>query len=289
MLAKRDSITSPRMLALSKEKRQRRYLWTGIIFFIFVVFVIGFSFLSRVPKFLITEVQVDGTHIVDPQQVKELVTGELSGRYLYLFTKANAFIYPESKIKKDIMHTFPRTETLSIKRIGFHTIVITISERAGSYLWCGASVPEQEGDNCYFVNNDGLIFDVAPYFSGEVYFKFYVAVGDGVASPLEQKVLPPETFKQVIGFMDALEGEGLHPVALVMSDPNAYEFRLARTSIGTTPKILWNSESTLPVVLDNLLTAMKKPEFKNEIISRYNSLMYIDLRFKNKVLYKFNE
>jgi hypothetical protein len=34
---------------------------------------------------------------------------------------------------------------------------------------------------------------------------------------------------------------------------------------------------------------MKKQEFADEIISKYDDLLYIDLRFKNKVFYKFKD
>jgi hypothetical protein len=44
----------------------------------------------------------------------------------------------------------------------------------------------------------------------------------------------------------------------------------------------------LDIILDNLSVSMGKPEFANDIHSKYDTLLYIDLRFDNKVLYKFN-
>jgi hypothetical protein len=55
----------------------------------------------------------------------------------------------------------------------------------------------------------------------------------------------------------------------------------------TLPKILFKNDADLENILENLSLAMKKSEFASEINSKYNKLLYIDLRFKNKVLYKF--
>ncbi len=292
MEKRRDILTTPASRQLARAKRKKRQLWLVLFLFLFIIIIIGLSYLSNYKKFVIVEVQVEGTHIIDPLLVKELVQKDLSGRYLKLFTKSNVLIYPKGKIEKDISNRFPRTESIAIRRVGFRTIVISITERSGSYLYCGENVPADTtklGDNCYFVNNDGLIFDEAPYFSGDVYFKFYVKVGDGVASPLQQKVLPDEKFKKIIGFIDGLEALGLHAVGVVMSDPILYEFNLARNTNNTMPKVLFSSESDLDTIMANLTTAMSKKEFKDQIFDKYNSLLYIDLRFKNKVLYKFNE
>jgi hypothetical protein len=290
MADKRDIITSPRMIELSRKKRKRRNIILIVIFILFIGLIVGLSYLSSYSKLVISDIKVEGTHIIDQDSVKELVEKDLSGNYLRLFKKANTFIYPSGKIHSDIMKNFPRTDKLEIKRVGFRGLSINITERSGSYLWCGSDIPKETskiGDDCYFLNTDGYIFDKAPYFSGDVYFKFYVSLGEGVA-PLGAKVLPPEIFKPMINFIDNVTSLGLHPVSLVMSDEIQYELYLAHTTT-SNPKILFNKESDLPTIFTNLSAAYSKPEFKKEVIDKYSTLNYIDLRFKNKVLYKFNE
>lgn len=290
MADKRDILTTPRTIELLRKKRKRHHAIAVILFFLFVGLVIGLSYLSKYPKFVISEIKVEGTHIIDPQAVEALVRADIGGNYIYLFKKANIFIFPEKKLRADILKTFQRTDKLEIKRAGFRGLVINITERSGSYLWCGANVPTDkslEGDNCYFLNTDGYIFDTAPYFSGEVYFKFYAPLGEGVA-PMGAYVLPKDTFKDIITLADGVTALGLHPVSIVMSDENQYEMYLSRTAT-STPKILFNKENDVSLILTNFIAAYNKPEFKKEVMDKYNTLSYIDLRFKNKVLYKFNE
>ena len=290
MADKRDIITTPRTIELLRKKRKHQHAIAVVFFFLFVGLVIGLSYFSKYPKFVVTDIKVEGTHIIDAQAVGDLVMEDISGNYIYLFKKANTFILPEAKIREDILEKFQRTEKLEIKRVGFRTLLITISERSGSYLWCGSSIPTDSkklGDDCYFLNTDGYIFDTAPYFSGNVYFKFYVPLGDKV-EPMGAYVLTSETFKSIISFIDGVTALGLHPISVVMNDEKQYELYLSST-ITSNPKILFNKESDLTTILSNLTAAINKPEFKNDVLSKYSTLNYIDLRFKNKVLYKFNE
>jgi hypothetical protein len=53
------------------------------------------------------------------------------------------------------------------------------------------------------------------------------------------------------------------------------------------PRIIWKNEDSLDAVLEDISLAMKEEEFANEINSKYDTLSYIDLRFDNKVIYKF--
>ena len=47
------------------------------------------------------------------------------------------------------------------------------------------------------------------------------------------------------------------------------------------------TDDDLTIMLENLSSAMSKSEFADEIKERYDTLSYIDLRFDNKVIYKF--
>ncbi len=290
-MAKANSslVTSLRITEIKRRKKKR--IRFAIIFYtisIIIVFL-GLGFLSRLPKIRITNIEVNGTHIVDSTQVIENIKGHISGRYIYMFDRNNAFLYPKRNIEQDLVHKFPRINSIDISLKGFNTIIVTIDERTGSYLWCGANIPAvitESGDNCYFINSNGEVFDKAPYFSGSVYFKFYVPI-DGMEDPLNKIILNTETLQKVIVFVDGLEALGFDTVSVVMADPEAFAFHLDRKGNTAEPVIYFNKENDLNTIFENLASAMSKDEFKDNINSKYNNLDYIDLRFNNKVLYKF--
>ena len=234
-------------------------------------------------------VVVDGVSIINESDVVTEVEKQLIGKYFYLYNKGNSFLYPKKKIYDHLVLSFPRIEELSIIRENLNVINIKIKERLGSYLYCGSLVPEvpsEIGENCYFVNNDGYIFDKAPYFSGDVYFKFYLPIEDQ-SKPLGQSIINIDRFHELVRFVDGVASLNFKPILLVIKDDGSHSLYLKHESLATSPVILFREDNDLENILSNLGTAMNKKEFSEEINSKYNSLLYIDLRFKNKVLYKF--
>ncbi len=285
----KDIPVSQRIIDIKKKRRIRR--WRFVIFFVvlFLIIVGGLSYFSFHKKLTINKVVVNGTSIIDPIDVTTKVEEQLKGKYYYLYSRANSFIFPQKKIYNDLIETFPRIEELSIIREGFNILNINIKERLGSYLYCGNIIPEIQseiGENCYFINNDGYIFDKAPYFSGSVYFKYYLNIKDST-SPLNQNILEQDRFHEIVRFVDGIKILGFEPVSLLILDDGTHNLYLDHDSLATAPMILFRDDNDLENILNNLRTAMKKNEFRDEINSKYSSLLYIDLRFKSKVLYKF--
>ena len=169
------------------------------------------------------------------------------------------------KIIKDI--------NLSIKN---KILEISITERQAKYIWCGATVSDSK---CNFIDEDGYIFDEAPYFSGEVYFKFYGAQ--------TESYFYKQNFKQLILFRDNLIKLGLKPFALYVKDGEDAEMFLSNPTSTTVPKIIFKIGSDLQNVTENLQAALTTEPLQSKFKNDYASLQYIDLRFGNKVYDKF--
>lgn len=274
-----------------KRERRNRRLRLSILLSIFFISAIGaLSYFSAHPRVTINNIVIKGNNIIDESDLKSQIESDLSGRYVYLFSRSNFLIYPHDKIYNNLLLNFPRIENLNVKLDGVHTLFVDIKERAGSYLYCGASVPEDKseiGENCYFINNDGYIFDKAPYFSGDVYFKYYMNISGNTANPTKVQMVPADRFHDLVRFIDGVNALGFNSSYLVVSSDGVYSLYLKPSNDTSSPKILFKDDNDLSTILDNLSTAMNKSEFANEINSKYSALSYIDLRFKNKVLYKF--
>jgi len=282
--------TSRRVIEIKRKHRTRR-LRLGIFFLILFLSIAGalayFSFHKRVT---INKIIVTGTSIVNKLDVVSHVEKQLNGKYYHLYNRGNSLIYPRNEIYQDLIVSFPRIKELSIDRDNFNTLNINIIERFGSYLYCGSSIPELEsevGENCYFINNDGYIFDKSPYFSGSVYFKYYIKISDET-NPLNQNIFEADRFHELVRFIDGISTIGFMPIYLTIEENDIYSLYIDSNLGKIAPKIIFKKDNNLETILSNLSTAMNKPEFANEINSKYSILQYIDLRFKNKVLYKFN-
>lgn len=286
----RDIPTSPRIIEIRHKRRVRRLRLFIIFFLLFVSFIWALSFFSGNKRIVIDNIVINGTHIIDQEEIKQEVYKNISGNYIYLFSKSNSFIYPRKQIYNNLRLNFPRIESLSVTRDGLKTLQIEITERVGSYLYCGSSIPEIKddvGENCYFINNDGLIFDKAPYFSGNVYFKYYMTLESDIINPLGKQMISIDKFHKLARFIDMITSLGFKPIYIVTDQDNTNSLYLNHGVDNTIPKIIFKNDDDFDIIQENLSAAMKKKEFADEINSKYNTLLYIDLRFENKVLYKF--
>lgn len=284
----KDIPKSPHLIKM-KQKRRKRFVYLGITFFVLIIIIIiSAGYFSSDQRVTINNIEINGTKIIDSEDVEQIIKKNLEGKYFFLFSKANFLIYPQRKIYNDLTKEFPRIKDLSVTKKGANTVRIEITERAGSYLYCGATIPEVKadvGENCYFVNDDGYIFDKAPYFSGDVYFKYYLSLNGKENSPLGEQMMGKERFHEMTRFVDQVRQIGFDPVYLVIEKDNLESLFLKTNSI--PHKIIFKEADNLGVILGNLRVAMEQREFRDEIFGKYDKLDYIDLRFVNKVLYKF--
>ena len=286
----KDIPTSPRIALIKRNRRAMRLRLIILFSVLFIVTIGGLSYFSSNPKIAISRIEISGNSIIDGSKIEQSIKDKLYGRYLGLFARSNFLIYPHDRIYKNLLKEFPRIEKLSVYRVGFNNLKVEITERAGSYLYCGLAIPDNKddvGENCYFVNNDGYIFDKAPYFSGDIYFKYYTKIEGDVTNPLGSQMIPIDRFRDIIRFIDGITNLGFKSSYLVIDEKGIYSLYLKTSGVNLNSKIIFKEDSDLVTILSNLSIAMSKKEFANEINTKYDTLLYIDLRFKNKVLYKF--
>jgi hypothetical protein len=290
----RDTFTSPRIEQMRFKRRKRRNILMVVILSNLTISIIGLSYLSSLPAVTIDNIIVSGNHIINDSSIDYFVRNKLNGKYLFIFNKSNSFIYPHEDIYNGLIDNFPRIEFLSLKRTDLKTLHVEIKERSGSYLYCGEIIPEiknEVGENCYFVNRDGYIFDKAPYFSGNVYFKFYTQINGpgGKNNLIKSYISDVDYFHRLMKFVSQINSSGFRPIYMNINkeDGNTTLYIYNSNDGGKYPKIIFKNDADFNLIFENLQTAMKKKEFSNDIMLNINKLNYIDLRFKDKVLYKF--
>ncbi len=294
MAQRRDTLESPRVRELKRQriqsKKKKILLWTvGSI-----MLLTGLAFASHLRVMRIEHVTISGNTVVHSEAILEKVQEELFGRYLFAFSKQNFLLYPKNAIEKHLLVTLKRLETVKVTLTDTHTLAVAVTEREGRFLWCGHSFKEEVGDipndDCYYMDMSGYIFSKSPYFTGNVYIKFF---GTGLfgpsIDPVGRQFLPIEQFANIESFLAGLPALGIEPYALRVADGGDYDLFIASLEPGRSvyTKILFNEHSDPKKLLENLSAALKAEQFKNDFIMRFNDLLYIDLRFASKVYYKF--
>ncbi|HNW71874.1 MAG TPA: hypothetical protein PKZ36_01715 [Candidatus Paceibacterota bacterium] len=281
----RSVLNSPRLVELRRKKRKAEKRKFFLCFILFLVLFFGLAFLSRIPAINIKEVNIYGNKIIESDDIKNLVMEEISSKYIGLFSKSNFLIFPRYQIKKDLAEKFKRLKTISLELKNINTLEISVSEYEEKYLYCGENSFPAEGveEKCYFLDDNGYIFDEAPFFSGEVYFKFFGKTNDG---GILGSSFSPDNFKNLILLKENLEQMNFKPVAFYVDENGDGNISL---SSGTehNPKVIFELDSDYQKISENLKSALDTDPLVYKIKEKFSSLLYIDLRFTNKVYYKF--
>jgi len=288
---KRNVLHSPHLLELKKGKRKIFWYKTLFFFFIFIILIIALSFVSHIERLNINSVEVSGNQVLDEDTIKETVQAKIDGKYAWVFPKTNIFLYPKGNIKDTLTREFKRIKNISLG-VEKNALVINIDEHTGTYLWCG-EIPNFEigapEEKCYFLDKDGYVFDEAPYFSGEVYFKFYGEVPILLGVPSGSH-FAPEIFHNLLALKQNLLGIDLEPVILYLDNEGNIKIFLSKNSEKSHgPEIILKSSADFKKVVENLKAALGVEPLKSRFKNEYSSLQYIDLRFGNKVYFKFDE
>lgn len=292
---KRDVLNSPRLTEL--KKRRRRSVFNKILFFLFGIVGIFFLFtyISSAENLNIKEIKINGNEIVDTREIETVVYEKIAGKYLWLFPKTNILFYPQDNIKMALQDKFKRIKEIDLSIENNKILTIDIAERVAKYTWCGDGFPDvgrlnsgrptsESSEKCHFLDEDGYIFDEAPYFSGEVYFKFF-----GQPTSVHN-YLSQENFNQLISFINMLTDMKLKPASLYITTNKDVEIFLSKGNTAKIqPKIIFKLNADLENIGSNLKTALNTEPLKSDITKKYSMLEYIDLRFENKVYNKFSK
>jgi cell division septal protein FtsQ len=262
---------------LHQRKRKIRIL-KGTFIVVVIALIFGLSILfSHLALFRINSVQVEGNVSIDQQDVQALAQKELAGAYGALYAKSNKLIYPKKTIETDIKNTFPSIETLNVDAKG-HTLDVSITERKPSYIWCKGMPGDTTSEGCYFMDGSGYIFADGPQVSGNAYLTFYGLITD--ENPIGKQYLSADQMKGFEYIKEALDKMNISLESFVAEDDDVRDIELT-----TGGKIIFKADQTPELVASSIKLLKEKTLLLN--VSATTSLEYIDLRFGNKVYYKF--
>jgi cell division septal protein FtsQ len=263
-----------------KKKRRERQIKLAILAIILIIIVAVPIYLARTSHFRITHIEVSGNEVTKSEEIEGVVSRDLSGDYALIFPRDNTALFPKKKIVSDLMSGIPRLSSVTITRQGTKGIVVTVTERAPEAEYCTDTTDPSDPKDCYFIDVSGYIFSPAPAFSGNVYLTY--TNDTPLTSPIGQTVLPAGTFLAMNNFIASLGSLNVYP-RVVDITTDEYHALLAN---GT--EIMWNKSANLDTVRENFAAFLsdKSIATQEDFLSR---VLYVDLRFDNKVFYKYRE
>ncbi|MBX4199111.1 hypothetical protein KW800_02435 [Candidatus Parcubacteria bacterium] len=268
LVGSREAIRSPEF---HKQKMVMRWLWAIAIVAVILVIFVGPVLLLRSPQVRISQVNIMGNEVTKSEDLETVIYNDLSGYYFTVIPKDSALLYAKTKMKNDLLSAVPRLLSVDVSLANPHSLKVSVTERQPHALYC-----EIEGvDKCYFLDESGYIFALAPGFSPDVYMTY--TTSPALNSPIGTELFKPEDLNSIEQFLSGMKSLGIEPEVLNRSGD---EYELTQ-KLG--PVVKWRSAKDLEPILVNLESFIRNSGLK---MADIRAMQYIDLRFDNKVFYR---
>ena len=232
---------------------------TGIIIFLFYV-----------PSLRISRVQITGLSIADEKELRTEILTALSSRRYLIIPKDHLVLFQRKEIETLLSNKF-RVKQFDLKKDFPSGLKIVLSERETWAVWCRASNLE----NCFLIDQGGVVFEKAAGFAGSAVLKIIDARDEDF---LGKNVLPNQSFEKISLFREWIKDQVGEEIRKVNIKSSGKTF-LLYTRAGWY--VLIDDETDITKAIENLVLGL------SEIKEGRSKLEYIDLRFPDKIFYKF--
>jgi len=264
------TFNSKRLLNKKKKMKKWKY-WVFSIFFAVLLF--GFVYWMRDPVFNVSKIEILKNHFSKTEKIQASVISALDGNMFLFIPKTNALILPRSETEKKIKEEYPEIESVDINLKGLNDIEVEISEYEPKLIWSN-----KNGDK-YFVNKEGKTFLKEPVLHS--YDNLIKIETNQEVSDLGVSVIDPNFLSNLDTFVNKLKEIDVVVDRVVHSGEDVYYLNVKKSF-----KILISSQDDLSLSFENIQTILEGGALDKE---KLNLIDYIDLRFGNKVFYKFKE
>ncbi|NTU67055.1 MAG: FtsQ-type POTRA domain-containing protein [Candidatus Moranbacteria bacterium] len=261
------------------DRNPRRIHWKRIFFYFFLlcfmgaaVFVLFFS-----PFLNVTEIRISGTHNISESDVREMIAGGLSGKYLGFIPKDNIIIFRSARMADEIKARFNMIRNIKIVRKFPNTLEISVAEHEMKLILCAS------GD-CYYVDDNGSLFPKGMFSREEIKEDDYAVLNDTSGVGIDQKndILGTDYMDFIFAIKDGLKDRLDIDLEREMETPSRVSSDL-RVTTKEGWKIFFNEEADAEKEIEMLRIVLDEKIGKD----KRGDLEYVDLRADNKVFYKF--
>lgn len=241
------------------------------------------------PWLRVEHISIFGAGVDDELLIQRAIKEELAGARAWPIPKRNILFFSASMAVQTLQKKFPIIETADIEKKIPNAVHITIKKRSLLGIICLTSTPvdefqeavvsERGPEPCGYIDAHGIVYDEAPSSSGYLISKITM---EGHALVIGEQAVDRKTIEQMAKISEELPrvlGGPIVGYRILKRVPS--EIRV-QTGQGFT--LILKKDDDFLHIWGVLKTVLEK-----EIGSKKSQLDYIDLRFGNKVFYKFKE
>lgn len=269
-----------------EQRRKKR------IFLLVVILAIisAALYLTTSEFFNITSVNVTGARDEYNTEVRDTVLTDMQGSSLYIFPNSNIFLVNLKKINTSITSDMSIISSVKFERLGIRSLGVSISEREPAYL-----VRVVEGQDNLYLSKDGFVYiDRLPNNN-----KYILLTETNYTYASSSALEYPVGFSSKLGLeidnlklssinnmVEALTSRGVVVYKIILRPYGDADFNIAGDDSGP---LRVNLNDDADKVARTFVAARENSTFSSKFGSDTQSLDYVDLRFGDKVFYKFKD
>ena len=253
---------------LRARRRRARFITLFTLTVFLALGVWGVGLLSYHSRLTIAEIQVEGAKDTPTSAISDAFNTALHDHAYHLFSRANIFLYPRTMLSGALLNDFPRLDSVSISRASLlsQAIIVTVHERDAQYEWCNDG-------GCYLVDASGYLFAPTVGASDRYVFRGGLFPGEPIGQTFLQGRL-----RSVTQLLDVLSRAGFSPRGATVESEKDLEVELQK---GFALKFAFDADFHAAARKFALAAASEA------LARRLGDLEYIDLRFGDRLYYKF--
>lgn len=256
---------------LRRKKKIRRNL--QIAFSFAGILIVSTVFISR-KWFSISDLSIEGIGRTPSEQFRGYLESAFSERVLAVIPRRTMWYLGEENLAANIKAAFPTVREIHFERDFPQALTIRVEEYDAWGVMC-RGIPEE----CFWIDRGGVAFESAPGFTGLVVPK--VRDERIYDFHLGSEVFTQELMRLITFFNDKAPRDARLQSTEFIIDA---EDKTIRVTTRAGWDILLVDDVHPEVTYRNLITTLE-----SEVKDRIQELEYIDLRFGNKVFYKFRD
>lgn len=233
---------------------------------------------------------VTGETAENKEDIQAYVLGKMSGRYLWLIPKDSVFFLHKKILTQAIKLTFPRLETVQISLPELNTLKVLLEDKEARLVWCDGVNGKKSG-HCYYINEIGEAYSESPNFSEAVMVEIIAPLPESL---IGKKVVASGTVEKIQLLATTAERlfeklPGKHSLKLIYWQPlSAGDWAgQVMDQGGQVWQVLFNEKSAASDLVGALGSILKNKTFLTDWSKHGGHLEYIDLRFPQKIFYRF--
>lgn len=260
------------------EKKEGRRIGVGTLF-LWVLFFGTLFYTAFFSTFFLTgEPSIIGMSEVSEEKLRGFVDDQLSGKYLWIFSRHNFFWVHPRELETKLRLEYPLLASASVTRVFPDRIVIAVTERKRILLW-------ESGEQSYLLDEDGVAHESAQALLPEN-APYVLTIGDmsnkGVA--FGERVIDAK-YELFVLQMDELFPEQL---GLVL-EPRYTTVSHFADELRVKTDEGWEAYFSTDIPIESSLNVLRLLFEKELPKAERAKLAYIDLRAENRAYYAYRE